>query len=309
MNQAGHGRSCFWARTIRAVPGTLSLVNSTISGNRAVGAGGGIWVRSGSIAIAYSTLVDNGAREVTPGFWLGGGGLRLEATASGSLHSSVLADNVSGSFGPAIPANCTGPVKPTSLGHNLEDADTCELSGPGDLPDTDPLLGPLADNGGPTLTHALLPGSPAVDAGDDAGCPPTDQRRVARPQGPHCDIGAFEVGRPARLFLTPPFDVNPPGSSHTVTARVEDPVGKALEGVTVRVLVTSFTTVASGACVSGADGTCVFTYRGPPGGPRRPTLRVDLITAFADIDADGTQDLGEPFDTAVKLWFDFPVAP
>nr|BBJ47930.1 hypothetical protein SAVMC3_05590 [Streptomyces avermitilis] len=51
-------------------------------------------------------------------------------------------------------------------------------------------MGPLADNGGPTDTTALLPGSPALDAAD--GCPATDQRGVARPQGTACDIGAYE---------------------------------------------------------------------------------------------------------------------
>ena len=57
----------------------------------------------------------------------------------------------------------------------------------------EPLLGALADNGGPTLTHALLTGSPAIDAGNDAACPATDQRGVTRPQGAHCDIGSYEA--------------------------------------------------------------------------------------------------------------------
>ena len=54
------------------------------------------------------------------------------------------------------------------------------------------LIGPLAEIGGPTLTHALLAGSPAINAGDDSACPATDQRGVARPQGPQCDIGSVE---------------------------------------------------------------------------------------------------------------------
>ena len=57
----------------------------------------------------------------------------------------------------------------------------------------DPLLGPLADNGGLTRTHALLAGSPALDAGDDAAAPATDQRGIARPQGAASDIGSFEL--------------------------------------------------------------------------------------------------------------------
>jgi hypothetical protein len=55
-----------------------------------------------------------------------------------------------------------------------------------------PKLGPLANNGGPTLTMALLPGSPAINAADQAAAPPTDQRGVPRPQGPGVDMGAFE---------------------------------------------------------------------------------------------------------------------
>ena len=81
----------------------------------------------------------------------------------------------------------------TSQGHNLDSDNTCNLSSVGDLPNTDPLLGPLQDNGGPTETHALLPESPAIDAGDNAACPSTDQRGIIRPQGSACDIGAFEL--------------------------------------------------------------------------------------------------------------------
>ena len=62
------------------------------------------------------------------------------------------------------------------------------------------LLGPLADNGGPTPTMALLPASPAIDSGDDSACPPRDQRGVSRPKGSACDIGAFELA--PRLALT-----------------------------------------------------------------------------------------------------------
>jgi len=56
----------------------------------------------------------------------------------------------------------------------------------------DPLLGALSKNGGTTATHALLAGSPAIDAGTSEGCPPTDQRGVSRPQGEACDMGSFE---------------------------------------------------------------------------------------------------------------------
>jgi len=86
--------------------------------------------------------------------------------------------------------DCSGTI--TSLGHNLESADPCAFAATGDLSNTNPLLGPLADNGGKTLTLALLPGSPAINAGTNVGCPATDQRGVPRPQFGTCDIGAYE---------------------------------------------------------------------------------------------------------------------
>jgi hypothetical protein len=71
------------------------------------------------------------------------------------------------------------------------------LTGPGDQINTDPMLGPLQDNGGPTFTHALLPGSPAIDAGDPSFAPPPsfDQRGPGfdRVSGSRIDIGSFEV--------------------------------------------------------------------------------------------------------------------
>ena len=74
------------------------------------------------------------------------------------------------------------------------------------VPSTSLTLPPLADNGGSTWTHALLPGSPAIDAGDDAACPSTDQRDVARPQGLHCDIGAYEFVADTRYVATTGVD-------------------------------------------------------------------------------------------------------
>jgi uncharacterized repeat protein (TIGR01451 family) len=83
----------------------------------------------------------------------------------------------------------------TSRGHNISSDGSLASSftQPGDLNNTDPKIGPLADNGGPTFTHALLAGSPALDAADGSGAPATDQRGIARPQGAGFDIGAFEL--------------------------------------------------------------------------------------------------------------------
>ena len=77
-----------------------------------------------------------------------------------------------------------------SAGHNVDTDGTCNLIAGGDQPNSVVLLGALADNGGPTHTHALMAGSVAIDAADGAACPPTDQRGVSR-VGP-CDVGAYE---------------------------------------------------------------------------------------------------------------------
>ena len=91
----------------------------------------------------------------------------------------------------------------TSLGYNISSDDAGGyLTGPGDQINTDPLLGPLQDNGGPTFTHAIRPSSPAIDAGDPNFTPPpfTDQRGYLRVYNGGIDIGSFEV-QPTPLFI------------------------------------------------------------------------------------------------------------
>ena len=97
--------------------------------------------------------------------------------------------------------NCSGP-NITSDGYNLSSDGTCNFNAPGDLNNHDPLLGPLQNNGGPTQTMALLPGSPPIDGGNPAGCTDgsghlltTDQRGMPRPDKEDtrgCDKGAYE---------------------------------------------------------------------------------------------------------------------
>jgi hypothetical protein len=88
-----------------------------------------------------------------------------------------------------------------SLGHNLSSDNSCTLNASGDMTNTNRLLGPRQDNGGPTPTHALRSGSPAINAGTNAGCPATDQRVVPRPQGGNCDSGAYEFVFTDTLYL------------------------------------------------------------------------------------------------------------
>ena len=119
--------------------------------------------------------------------------------------NTIIAGNLAG-------VACNGSV--VSLGFNLDGDGSCNLTlesplaraelklQPNPLLPGHPLLGPLADHGGPTETHALLVGSPARDHIPLANCSvPADQRGLTRAQGPGCDIGAYEVGDPCAVFL------------------------------------------------------------------------------------------------------------
>jgi uncharacterized repeat protein (TIGR01451 family) len=175
-----------------------TFTNVTIAGN-AITAGGGTATGGGLYSattavdpvetlLLSSTISGNSALATTT---VTGGNIQ----AAGKLH--VQDTIVSAGSADAASGNCAGPI--ASDGHNIDSADQCTFHGIGDLVDTDPQLGTLAANGGPTLTEAISNASPAVDAG--GGCPATDQRGIARPQGTACDIGAFEA-EAADLSLT-----------------------------------------------------------------------------------------------------------
>jgi hypothetical protein len=165
---------------------TLTLTNTTVSGNQAKKDGGGIMTLYGNpqVAITASTITANTPdRDGVEGG--SGGGLNVYG-GTVTLTGSIVADNDG--------VECVHDYGTlVSSGYNLASDASCELDGPGDLPSTPPKLGPLTDNGGVNLTHALLPGSPAIDAGDASYCPSTDQRGFARPMGAECDIGAYEA--------------------------------------------------------------------------------------------------------------------
>jgi Big-like domain-containing protein/beta-propeller repeat-containing protein len=108
-------------------------------------------------------------------------------------------------------------------------------------------------------------------------------------------LSAAPVAVPATLTLSPPSATNAVGTSHTVTATVEDATGQPVEGVVVRFTVTGSVS-ASGECTTDANGQCSFTYQGPP------LPGADVISAYADTDEDDTQDAGEPTGAAEKTW-------
>jgi CSLREA domain-containing protein len=181
--------TAFWAGggIINAEYSAATLTNSTVSGNYASLSSGGIMNRYSTASLTNSTVSGNDAWEP-----FAGNGIN-DINSSTTITNSVVAYNWI--------SNCGLPVY--SLGYNLTDDTSCGFSATGDLVVADAMLGPLADNGGPTETHDLLPGSPAIDAGSPS-CPPptTDQRGVTRPRGAACDIGAVEyVPEPGRWFM------------------------------------------------------------------------------------------------------------
>jgi CSLREA domain-containing protein len=165
----------------------VTLINVTFSGNSAEW-GGGLFNDGNEAHLLNVTFTNNT------------NGIYNQATLH--IKNSIVANSTPG-------INCDGIQDVASLGHNIEFGLTCSFDNIGDLSNTDPLLGPLADNLGLTLTHALLNNSPAIDSGDAVDCPATDQRGASRPVDGDgngssiCDIGAYErlATFPTPLFL------------------------------------------------------------------------------------------------------------
>ena len=177
--------------------GNLTLNNSTISHNVGDDSNGpgGIYNSIDAILILNnSTITGN----TTSG---SGGGIFNISSGVVTMQNTIVAGNTASNTGP----DCSGSIG--SSGYNLvSNAADCSFNATtGDETNLDPFLGSLQDNGGPTLTHALLPQSAAIDGGNPAGCKDqdgnlltTDQRGITRPQGIACDIGAYEY-----TFTTP----------------------------------------------------------------------------------------------------------
>jgi predicted outer membrane repeat protein len=175
----------FFGGAIFSTTGSLVMQDSTVARNASSGNGGGVLLFDGTAVIQDSTIAGNTASGT-------GGGINNSA-ATVSLTNSIVAGNSAG--------NDNDVAGPVTANYNLiqDTTGATFLAGSGNnITGRDPLLGALQDNGGPTQTMALLPGSPASDAGSNALIPPgvtTDQRGAgfARILGPAVDIGAFEA--------------------------------------------------------------------------------------------------------------------
>jgi hypothetical protein len=210
VDEAGAGGAIY-----AAIPTTVA--NSTITGNSAH-AGIGLSALGGGIANYASTLTllnDTIVGNTTSG--------SAGSTSAGSdLSGAATAKNTIVAAGSGA-ANCSGPI--TDGGHNLDDGTSCGFAAASS--NKNPQLGALANNGGLTQTKALLSGSPAINAGDDAICAAApvnglDQRGVTRPQDTHCDIGAYEAvpGIPTLTLLTASASSLTCGQNVTLTATV-----------------------------------------------------------------------------------------
>ncbi len=188
-NQTNGSTTGTVASSANQAPEKLVITNSTFSGNSNTG------TMNTAVILAYSSSANVQLTNVTiagnTGFGIAGLGFSATGGAL-TVTNSIVTDNSAG--------NCAGKV--TDGGHNLPEAAGCTGS---TVADTG--LGPLADNGGPTQTRALLSGSPAIDAGDNSTCPSTDQRGVARPQDGDgngsaiCDVGAYEFVHTFQVYV------------------------------------------------------------------------------------------------------------
>lgn len=193
--------------------GTLRIMKSTFEKNEAPATAG--LFNSGDVIITQSAFIENGVQNWADGIWSGDGGTldMSNSTVSGNGGSGIdnegqlnlnfvtIVNNgnggilsVSGTvtykntlFGTNTPGSCNQSSVFNPQGINIDTDGTCQATMV--LPNNLQLM-PLADNGGPTKTHALDSGSMAIDA--TADCLPVDQRGVHRPQGGDCDVGAYE---------------------------------------------------------------------------------------------------------------------
>jgi uncharacterized repeat protein (TIGR01451 family) len=262
----------------------VAVTNSTVSENSASATGGtgafssavgGISNSGGNLSLSFVTLAGNGVSEPNGGFLPPVAGVSNFFGGTLTAASSVFANQTGG-------PNCYGFTAGSDATYNLDDSTSCGFSTANNsLSNTDPLLDPAGfnDNGGPTQTIALQPGSPAINAIPNGtnGCGTTvinDQRGVSRPQGPACDIGAVEStpsGADLAITKSAPNSVTS-GNQLTYTLTVTNNGPLDATGVTVTDPLPKsvhFNSVAS------TKGTCVRSTTTMPA-PKAGTLTCTL---------------------------------
>jgi hypothetical protein len=278
LRSAINGNEAIGGAGIAGRVARFDIANTTISSNTARDIGAGI-LTAGPVDLLNVTVADNVATTTAPG---GGAGLNAFAGGSYTMRNTLLSNNkveVEAEPDKSRLANCgcaggtgcdTGVLN--SLGYNLENGDTCQFDATFffDQINTDPLLVALADNGGPTETHAITHSavsgavdSPAVDTGSNVGCPNNDQRGSIRPADGNrdgtkdCDIGAFEL-----FEVTPDLQISnmvapdtvTTGNNYTVTVTIAN--GAVDSDTSVKLVTDALPSIVTFVSATTTAGTC-----------------------------------------------------
>ena len=294
-NQANGGRGGGIGAAKYLTAGTVTIRRSTLSANTATANGGGIAVMDMGFDLENVTISGNSAGAA-------GGGIASaidDDNVSGLINFSTINANTSSGGGSNLAASGISPVRTrgsifsggsllatpgalVSLGNNLDSGNTGGFNQPGDLVNTNPLLGPLQDNGGSVFTHALLAGSPAIDAGGATG-PATDARAIARPIDGDgngsllFDIGAYEAEQVqlAGVLTISPLAISVNENSGTVSLTVNR-TGGSSGAVSV-----AFAT-ANGTATAGADYTATSGILNFADGETSMTITVPILDDTLD---------------------------
>jgi uncharacterized repeat protein (TIGR01451 family)/CSLREA domain-containing protein len=290
------------------IAGGATLTNTTVAGNSVsnpgANVGGGIAAIKGAASAGPSTITLLNTTVAGNSVTTGSGGGYAGGNPAGTFLSTFSATNsiVAGNTADGAAQDCdmTGLNMSTASDHDLSGDASCGFTDAGSLQNTDPKLGVLADNGGPTDTRAPAGDSPAVNAGTNSGCPAADQRGISRPQAGTCDIGAFELVFAADLSIAKVASPDPvtAGGDVTYTITVNNRGPQPAAGINVTdalppgVTLVSFS--GSGAC-AGTPLVCTLPDLGAGAGetltlvartssPGQITNTATVAGAYADPD-------------------------
>jgi uncharacterized repeat protein (TIGR01451 family)/CSLREA domain-containing protein len=314
--------------------GFMGLINSTLAANGAGRYGGAIYAAGGHLELYNATVAGNWVQFDHPTQIDLGGGVFLTQTVTFDAQNSIVANNTR--YNPRVAPqldDCSSHDSVGGMHYNLFTtlAHCSYVLGGGqsnNLEGQDPLLGPLQDNGGPTPTEALLPGSPAIDAGDPAGCTDdaghslaTDQRGAPRTDA-HCDMGAYEAVPEADMAVGVRDHPDPArvGAALTYAVVVTNTGPDTASGV---VLTDTFSISATFGAATPSQGSCAGTATFvcrlgsmPSGGHATLTLKLTPTaagtitdTATTDVNEfDGFEANNTAAETTAVLWgLDLPV--
>lgn len=248
----------------------MTVTNSTVSGNVSGNNYAGLYLTgAGTELLMVNSTIAANTRTGTNGN--GRNGLNVASGAVATVQNSIIANNQD--------YQCNSSTNFFSAGGNLASDYSCDFDAATDQEVVDPLLGMLADNGGGTPTHALLPGSPAIDAGVNAGCPADDQRGITRPfDGDNdstatCDSGAYEAQN--ALVIADVEVTEGTGGSTTAVFTV------TLSPASSQTVTVDYAT-ANGAAAAGSDYTAKSnTLTFSPGATER-TIEISVNTDSSD---------------------------